>query len=181
MTFAVTGGILAAGTIGLEAYNASQSTGLSNQASGQSGAIFGEQQGYAQMLSKLMADPSSVSSLPGYQFQFGQGADAVQREMGASGYLKSGNEAAALTQYGQGFAQNYFNSYEQQLAQLSGLTAASSPSQATGVAVGAQANSANQISSLTGQLGFLSMFAGAGGFGGGSSGINSTGFGYTGQ
>src|SRR5208282_2868284 len=38
----------------------------------ESSTIFGEQQGYEAQLNKLIANPSSVTSLPGYQFNLSQ-------------------------------------------------------------------------------------------------------------
>lgn len=76
---------------------------------------------YANQLEGLMNNPSSITKMPGYQFQFDQGEKAVDRSMAAKGFLGSGNEAAALTQYGQGFAQNFFQQQEQMLAGLAGV------------------------------------------------------------
>jgi hypothetical protein len=77
---------------------------------------------YQAQLSSLMANPSSVSSLPGYQFQFQQGLDALQRTEAASGRLGGGGADIAAVQYGQNYANNAFSTYEQMLAQLSGAT-----------------------------------------------------------
>lgn len=90
------------------------------------------QQGqYQQQLQQLMANPSSVTSLPGYQFQFNQGQQALARQSAAAGYGGtganpgsgggSGNFATAEQQYGQGFAQNSYNNQVQQLSGLSGV------------------------------------------------------------
>ncbi len=123
---------------------------------------FGSQRGqYQQQLQQLMANPSSVTSLPGYQFQFDQGQQALQRQMAAGGYGGtgaapgtgggSGNYGTALTQYGQGFAQNF---YQQQLANLSGLSGANiQPGNIAGNAI-AGTSAANQ-----GTLGGLGALA----------------------
>ncbi len=58
-------------------------------------------------LAALMANPGSITSLPGY----GAGIEAVQRGMGAGGYLGSGNMATALQQYGGNFYNNAINQY----------------------------------------------------------------------
>jgi hypothetical protein len=55
---------------------------------------------------------------PGYQFQLEQGQQAVERSAAARGDLQSGNTLAAVTQYGQGLADQTFNNY---LAQVMGL------------------------------------------------------------
>jgi hypothetical protein len=133
--------------------------------------VFGEQQYYAQQLQQLMANPQSVSSLPGYQFNFNQGAQAVQRQEGAAGFNGSGNEGIALTQYGQNYATSAYTTQEQMLSQLAGLTAPSSPSQLTGAAIGANANSFNQLGTALSALGYgagkISTAASGGGGGGG--------------
>jgi len=153
--------------VGLQAYEASQATSVQNTQLGMQQAIFGEQQGYEQQLAQLIANPSSVTSLPGYQFQLQQGSDTVAREMAASGFLGSGNEAAALTQYGQGYAQNFYLAQANLLAQLAGM----GPSSAQGAganAVGAQANTASQMNNMLTQMGAMAgmgaMFAGGGMF-----------------
>ena len=141
--------------------------GIASQAEGQSGTQFGEQQQYAGMLNNLISDPSSITSTPGYQFNFNQGADAVSREMGAAGLGGSGNEGIALTQYGQQYATSALTQQEQLLGQLSGLTTTSSNSSLLGTASSANNNSFNQTGQLLASLGYMS-----GGYGG-SGGFNS--------
>jgi len=154
--------VVGAGAAVYGAVEAGQSQG---QARGMASTVFGEQQQYAQQLAALIADPSSVKNLPGYQFQMQQGTDAVARQMAASGFLGSGNEATALEQYGQGLASSFYGQQTSLLASLAGLTAPSSPSQLSGAATGASQNSFNQLMTLLGQAG---MFAGR--FGGSSAG-----------
>jgi hypothetical protein len=155
VTGAVTAGVALAVTAGAAVYSAVESGHTQSQARGQSGTVFGEQQQYAQQLAKLISDPSSVKDLPGFQFQMQQGSEAVARQMAASGFLGSGNEATALTQYGQGLAQSFYGQQSNLLASLAGLTAPSSPSQLTGAATGANQNSFNQFMQLAGQAGQL--------------------------
>lgn len=81
-----------------------------------------------------------LSNLPGYQFQLGQGQQAVERNLAAQGLLNSGAAGKALTQYGQGMAQNYASQYTAGLQNLSQMGQAG----AAGVAT-AGMNSANQI------------------------------------
>lgn len=64
-------------------------------------------------LQALLANPSSVTNLPGY----GAGIEAVQRGMAAGGYLGSGNMAAALQKYGGDFYNNAVGQYSN-LSQL---------------------------------------------------------------
>jgi hypothetical protein len=55
--------------------------------------------GYAAQLSQLTADPSRITSMPGYR----AGLQAVQRSMAAQGYQGSGNMMAAMAKYGGDF------------------------------------------------------------------------------
>jgi hypothetical protein len=74
--------------------------------------------GWASMLNNLVTNPSSVSSLPGYQFQMDQGTQAIQGSSAARGMLNSGNTLSALDKYGQGLASSF---YQQQFNNLSGI------------------------------------------------------------
>ena len=56
----------------------------------------------------------------GYQFQLGQGMDAVSGNAASKGLLNSGGTAKALQQYGQNLSATTFNNYLQQLGGLSG-------------------------------------------------------------
>lgn len=75
-----------------------------------------QQQAYAQQLQQLMANPSQVESLPGYQ----AGLRAVQRKGRAEGFGGSGSMAAALAGYGG-------QQYQQQLSNLAALQGGSQP------------------------------------------------------
>ena len=66
--------------------------------------------GYAKQLQALEADPSSITSTPGYQ----AGLDAIQRSMAAQGYMGSGNMMVEMAKYGQGI-------YDQRFRELSSL------------------------------------------------------------
>ena len=151
MTIAAIGAIAAAGVSAYSAYNSSQVQG---QYLGMAQTKSGEQQGYAQQLNTLMTNPSSVTSLPGYTFNYNQGADAVAREMAASGFSGSGNEGTALIQYGQNYAQSAYQQQAQLLASLSGLTASSSPAQLGAVGVAAGNQSFNQMGAALSSLGY---------------------------
>ncbi len=170
----MTGGITAAGvmaaaavaSVGMEAYSMSQQGGISGQLQGQAGTVFGEQQYYAQQLQRLIADPSSVTKLPGYQFNLDQGTQAVARHMAGSGFLGSGNEAIALTKYGQDYATNVYQTQAQLLGQFAGLTSPVNPTQslmgASGAA-GAQNNSMQQLLASLTFAGRSGMFGSGGG------------------
>lgn len=84
---------------------------------------------YAQELAALSANPGSITGRPGYQFRLGEGLDAIQRRMAASGYSGSGNEAIAMMRYGQDYASGELNTEMQRLASLAGAQFAPSGGQ----------------------------------------------------
>lgn len=63
-----------------------------------------------QLLQQFSFDPSQIANTPEYQFQLGQGMEAVQNSAAARGGLFSGNTLKGITQYGQGLAST---SYQQ--------------------------------------------------------------------
>lgn len=64
---------------------------------------------------------SALQNYPGYQFQYNQGLNALKANGAAQGSYLSGNQLAAATQYGQGYAQNAWNGYLSNLSNLSSL------------------------------------------------------------
>lgn len=151
---AAAGAIVSAGTAAYNAYNQSS---IQGDAQGMADTQFGEQQHFESMLENLFNDPTTTTkNLPGYQFNFNQGADAVAREMGAAGFGGSGNEAIALTQYGQGYAMNTFNQYASLLGNLSGLSTTSANSNLLNTSSGAGTQSFNQTGQLLASLGYTS-------------------------
>jgi hypothetical protein len=154
MTGAITMAAAAVVSVGMGAYAMSQQGGAASDALGMAHTTQGEQQYYNSMLMQLINNPSSVTQLPGYQFQMDQGTKAVADAMGASGFAGSGNEAAALTQFGQGLASSFYGQQTNLLASLSGVTNASSPAQNMNAATGASALSSNTLSSLLNSLTF---------------------------
>jgi hypothetical protein len=105
------------GTYGNVQYGGAPSLGaLAGQGVGLGNALNG--QGFASQINNLVANPSSVYQTPQYQAAFGQGQNAVNATLAAQGLNASGNQLAALQNYGQSFGQNAYN---QQLSQLSGL------------------------------------------------------------
>lgn len=165
-------GVGTAVSVGAGLYESSKATGIANQQLNMSKSVFGEQQGFESQLANLVNNPSSVTSLPGYQFQLDQGSDTVAREMAAGGFLNSGTEAAGLTQYGQGQAQS---AYQQQVNVLSGLAGITAPTSATSAASGAsgtQNNNFNQLSSVLASLGYGGYKLGSATGLGGSAGPN---------
>lgn len=57
---------------------------------------------------------------PGYQWQLGQGIDALDRSAASRGNLFSGNQLQAVQTYGQGLASQEFNNYLSRLGNLAG-------------------------------------------------------------
>ena len=62
-----------------------------------------------------------LEATPGYQFQFQQGQQALERQANAAGMGGSGNALIAATEYGQKFAANAYQTQIQNLANLSGM------------------------------------------------------------
>jgi len=117
--------------------------------------LFDAQGQYRDQLSKLMADPSSVTKLPSYQFFKDQGAESVARNFAAN---PGGAQGVALEQYGQQYASTAYEQQAQLLASLSGLTQnpAGYGSVANGAnsnAIAAQGQSFEQIQQLLAQGG----------------------------
>jgi hypothetical protein len=153
----LTSGIMAlgvAGSLGLGAYEASQAHGIAESQLGMQQTTFAEQQGFEKQLADLIANPSSITSQPGYQFQFDQGLQALMRSQAAGGFYGSGNMGTALTQYGQQFAMSDLSQQEQLLASLSGLAPAS-PAQYGSNAIAGQNANFSQLGALLGGLGYL--------------------------
>lgn len=84
-------------------------------------------------LSRLIADPSSVRSLPGYQFDMDEGVNALDRSAGSRGLLKSGRAAKDLMRFGTGLADK---TYGDQISRLMGVTTGVGGMGASGTAQG---------------------------------------------
>jgi hypothetical protein len=78
-----------------------------------------------------MTQGTTFQGSPGYQFAFDQGTRAVNASAGTQGLLGSGSRLKALTQFGQGIANQEFWNYLNQLGNLStqGQNAASQTGQ----------------------------------------------------
>lgn len=101
---------------------------------------------------------------PGYQFRLKQGQDALENSAAAKGGLIGGNEAEALTQYGQNFASNEYqnvynramNNYQTNvLGPYNRLSALAGVGQSTAATLGQQGQAAasgvTNINLTTGQ------------------------------
>jgi hypothetical protein len=75
---------------------------------------------YADKLNTLMADPSSITKDPGYQFRMDQAMQGSSRQMAAQGLTGSGTAAQALTDTGSKVAGDEFKSMFDMLSGLSG-------------------------------------------------------------
>lgn len=64
---------------------------------------------------------SRFQTSPGYQFQMEQGVGALDRSAAARGGLYSGAQGKALTEYGQGLANQEYNNRISQLAGMAGM------------------------------------------------------------
>jgi hypothetical protein len=93
-------------------------------------------------VARLISDPSSVRSLPAYDFMMGEGTKAIDRSAVSNGNLFSGKTGKALTAYGQNLADK---TYGDQLSRLLGVSEQGRGATAQGVATAGQG--------LTGQLG----------------------------
>lgn len=96
---------------------------------------------------------SAFQAGPGYDFAMDQGTKAALRGASAAGMLNSGNTLTALTQYGQGLANQEYGSWLDRLKGVSdtGLSAAGGMmSGISGVANAAQAGTDNRLALLSG-------------------------------
>lgn len=147
----------------------SMDSGTAQTSAGLADPFAGQRPQYQGMLSSLMANPSSVTKMPGYQFNFDQGMQALERGQAASGKLGGGTASTEDIQYGQNYAMSSFNQWESILAQLAGANTGN-PGQAGGL-YGQYQNQGNQAI----QSGLGAIFSGLGKIGGGSGGGGSGG------
>ncbi len=103
-------------------------------------------------LNRLISDPSSVRSLPGYQFAQGEGIQALDRSAAARGMLNSGRQSKDLLRFGTGLADQ---TYGNQLARL--MAGNAQGQSATGAQVGTVGQGmagqlATRQSAYTGQM-----------------------------
>lgn len=113
-------------------------------------------------------DTSSFVASPGYNFQMQQGLDATTNALSRSGGANSGNTLKALTQYGQGVANQGWQQYLQNLMQQSGA----GQNAAAGLG-GFAANYANSAGNLMTQAGNAAASGIVGGSNAMTGGINS--------
>jgi hypothetical protein len=113
---AVGGGVASAATSSLLGGGNSGAQSAANAAD-----PFASQRGqYQTMLSNLINNPSSITSLPGYQFGLEESNKAVEGSAAANGMVNSGNVLQALANNSQQYASTALNNQELLLAQLAG-------------------------------------------------------------
>lgn len=114
------GGNKVAGNIGLAKALAGAAGGLGqglaiNQASED---LLKANRGQQQNLTTF--DPSGITQDPGYQFQYDQGLQGLQRQLAAGGGTQSGAALKAAQQYGQNYANTAFDDYYRRWAEKTG-------------------------------------------------------------
>lgn len=117
---------------------------------------------------------------PGYQFQMDQGRAAIDQSAIARGGLNSGSTVKALTQYGQGLANQEYQQYLSNLGGIAnqgaqGASGLLGTSQAAGnlqIGFGQSKDQGNQAAAgnILGIAGTLTGYGSGGGFGGGTFG-----------
>lgn len=129
-----------------------------------------------------------LRATPGYQFAFNEGQRALESSAAASGGLFSGKAGKALTQYGQGMADQQYGTHLNRLASLAGLGQAATAQnnqmgmQTAGNVGNALQNAGNaRASGIAGSANAwgstLGQLAGLGGYAYGNRGGNSWGWG----
>lgn len=150
--------IASLGNIGGSIYAANKQTKAQKEANALNREIFEYQKSiqapYVQAGKKsladiqaLMADPSRIQSDPTYQFRFGQGEQALSRNMAARGGMLGGAALKQLQRYGQGFASQEFQNQFNRLSALAGLGQAGANTM-TGVAGNFGANAMEGATAL---------------------------------
>ena len=135
-------------------YGSTQLNNSAQQVLAQSNPFGSSRPTYVNQLNALMANPSSVTSTPGYQFQLGQGVQAIDRSALAPGGTGAGGaELAALDTFGQGLASSFYQTDLNNLMQLSGANfPPANPAQALAGVGGAQGSLGSSISGVANSL-----------------------------
>jgi hypothetical protein len=95
-------------------YQTGLNTFMGDQANNPMNAMTGTNRSLGQ-LNQLISDPSSLTTMPGYQWGMNQALEGVNRGAGASGLLNSGNRLTALQDRAEGYAQSWQNQIYNQL------------------------------------------------------------------
>lgn len=130
---------------------------------------------YGDQLMQLMQNPSSERGQPGYQFRFDQGSEAVTRQMAAKGMLGSGNMGAALVEYGQNYADTFYQKDREFLAGLAGANIAPN----AGAGVQAAQNDFSNYGDILASLAYQTSRSGGGWNSGSTGGVGAGGGGMS--
>jgi hypothetical protein len=103
-------------------------------------------------LQQLLADPSSVRSLPGYQFSFDQGMNAVDRGAAARSGVQNGSTIKAEQRFGTGLADQTYGSQLQRLLGLSQFGAGALGQQNATIGQGLQGQLGTRTAGFNGQM-----------------------------
>ncbi len=142
--------------------NAQTAAGMNDPFAGQRGQ-------YQSQLSALMADPSLVKNQPGYQSQYDEAFQGMQRQMAAAGNTNSTLAMDTAAKFGPQFEQMYLDKEMDRLMVLSGATL--QPQHPGDTYQRGMAGSQSALSNLFGQ-GLGQLFGGqSGGFGSMLSGL----------
>lgn len=120
-----------------------------------------QRQQYADKLSDLYKDPSSITESASYKFRVGQGQKALERSMAAKGMLGSGNLGLELQRYGQEMASTEFDKEVNRLGMLAGA-APGSPAAGAQLASGLLSGAAGEDFNRGGYAAYADALSGAG-------------------
>lgn len=101
-------------------------------------------------LTQLMDNPDSINQSAAYKFRLGQGMEALQRALGKSGLLNSGNRLHEITDYAQGQASQEYGNQLQARQNLYGTNA-----QAYNADKNATTQQGNMLADIYGKAGNL--------------------------
>lgn len=138
-----------------------------------------------QQISKMQGEVlgRSVTNQPGYQFELGQGTQALERAYAARGMSSSGNEQIALNEFGQRLSGQYYTDMINRLMGLSGANqnpAAGQSAYQQAQATNLQQNQAGWNSAMQGIGGLRAIYGSSGSSGGWGGGYDpNTGVGNT--
>ena len=163
----------------------SSASGAAGQASNLADPFQGSRGTYGTMLNQLMSggqqQQQTLQNQPGYQFSMQQGLNAISGQSAATGMMGSGNELGATEKFASGLASQNYNTYFNQLAELSGASwnngAAAGSAIQTGQNIG-NSQTMGGLSTLTSGLGALSNSSLFGNSGGGNNANNPANAGY---
>jgi len=151
-------GSLLSGLYGLYQNNQNNST-LSN-----GNAFNSYRPGYADQLSKLIANPSSVTNDAGFKAGLNQSQDQVQHRLASQGLVGGGTMAGTLSNTAAEYTGTYLNNQETMLANLAGAWINPNQTYASQTS-SASSNQSGLNSTLNGLIGLYGSYMNSGGGG----------------